>query len=172
MSIEFEISKLLEISAKQKYASTVAGFKIIDSLDQIEIPKKFQTRKPAVKAMIALSDGIVKWDFISEEARTALEEELRSTRKSHSALDAVFHAPGSAAPVSDELDEDLDEIGETAPPEEFVDETEQIDSDVDDEVSSDKSDDTDDDDDDDSDDDTDDDDDDSDDDEDVKEDDD
>jgi hypothetical protein len=133
MSIEFEISKLLEISAKQKYATTVAGFKIIDNIDQIELPKKFMTRKPAVKAMIALSDGHIKWDYIGDEARMALEEELRTTRKTHTALDAVFSAPGgSLAPASEELDEDLEEIGETAPPEEFKEDTEEVAADVDD----------------------------------------
>jgi hypothetical protein len=75
-SRDFEISRLLELSRDQKYATAVAAFEVIEFLEQIEFPKKMQNRKPAVKAMAALSDGAIKWDYISDEARTALEEEL------------------------------------------------------------------------------------------------
>ncbi|MBI3395582.1 MAG: DNA primase [Spirochaetia bacterium] len=118
---EFEISKLLELARENKYATTVAAFEAIEMMEQIDIPKKMLNRKPAVKAMFALTEKLVQYDYIDDEARAKLEEELKGTSKVRSALDAVFAAPGSAAPAADESDEDLDEIGETAEPEAFED---------------------------------------------------
>jgi hypothetical protein len=115
MSREFEISRLLEMTENKKYATTVAAFRIIDHLEQIDFPKKIQNRKPAVQAMHALSDKLINWDYISEEARRELEEELKASRRTRSALDEVFAAPGSIAPVSVDSEEELEEIGETAP---------------------------------------------------------
>jgi len=125
MSKEFDISQLFEITQKDKYAATVAAFEVIDILDQVEIPKKLSNRKPAIKAMSALSEHIVKWDYIAEEDRLALEEEIRAARKpSHTSLDAVFTTAGSVAPVAEEDEEDLDEEVETAPPEEYEEDSE------------------------------------------------
>lgn len=125
MSKEFDISQLFEITQKDKYAATVAAFEVIDILDQVEIPKKLSNRKPAIKAMSALSENLVKWDYIAEEDRLALEEEIRAAKKpSHTSLDAVFTTAGSAAPVAEEDEEDLDEEVETAPPEEYEEDSE------------------------------------------------
>ncbi len=120
---EFEISKLLKLAQNHKYATTVAAFEAIEMMEQIDIPKKLINRKPAVKALHALSEGLVQYDYIDDETRAKLEEELKGTGRTRSALDAVFAAPGSAAPAAEESDEDLDEIGETAPPEEFEEDT-------------------------------------------------
>lgn len=116
MSKEFEISRLLELTEKNKYATTVAAFEVIDLLDQIDIPKKMITRKPAIQAMHALSEQAVAWDYISDEQRRALDEELNPVPDG---VDpgSIFNTSGSAAPISDESDEDLDEDVETAPPE-------------------------------------------------------
>jgi len=111
---EFEISKLLQLANKDKYATTVAAFEVIDKLEQIEIPKKYVNRKPAVKAMIALSDGIVQYDYIEDEARKALEEELHGP-------EAVVGKPAELVrgkvPLVEEVEEDLkdEDVGEIEP---------------------------------------------------------
>ncbi|MCR9142000.1 MAG: hypothetical protein NXI24_07090 [bacterium] len=88
MSKDFEISKLLDLSRDQKYATTVAAFEVIDMLEQIDIPRKMANRKPAVKAMNALFEKTVQWDYIDDEAREALAAELENSRRAN--LDAVF----------------------------------------------------------------------------------
>ncbi len=121
---EFEISKLLELTGKQKYASTVAAFEVIEFLEQLDVPRKIMNRKPSIKALSMLADGLLQWDFIDDETRLKLEEDLRASRKPSSAFDAVFSAQGSTAPMVDDSDEDLDEIVETEPPELMVDDSE------------------------------------------------
>ncbi len=88
MSKDFEISKLLDLSREQKYATTVAAFEVIDMLEQIDVPRKMANRKPAVKAMNALFEQTVQWDYIGDEAREALAAELENSRRAN--LDAVF----------------------------------------------------------------------------------
>lgn len=128
MSKDFEISKLLELARTNKYEATVAMFEIIDQLEQIDISKKYLNRKPAVKAMAALSENLVKYDYISDEQRQALQEELNKS-KTRASLDSVFKTSGSAAPISDESEEELDEIGETEPIEGLEDENDDLDDD-------------------------------------------
>ncbi len=113
---EFEISKLLELTDKAKYAVTVAAFETVDKLDQLDLPRKYSGKKASVRAMMALSEGIVTYDFIDENRREALEEELRTTRKGRFALDAMF----STAPMADDSDEELDEDIMTEPSEEYI----------------------------------------------------
>ncbi len=117
MSKDFEISKLLGITDQNKYEAAVAAFEVIHHLDHIEYSRKEMTRKPAVKALMALSDERIKYDYIDDETRQQVEEELRNKARvqAQSALDAVFNAPGSAAPVAEDSEEDLEEIGEIAP---------------------------------------------------------
>ncbi len=119
MSKEFEISKLLEITKNNKYEACVAAFEVIGNLERLDIPRRYLTRKHAVQAMVALSDGIIKYDYIDEETRRKLEEELagESRARAQSALDAVFSTPVGAAPMVADSEEDLDEIGEAAPTE-------------------------------------------------------
>lgn len=76
MSREFDISRLLVFTSKDKYAATVAASEVIDLGEQIELPKKLQRLKPAVRAIYILDNDIAKWDFIEEEERQALREEL------------------------------------------------------------------------------------------------
>lgn len=90
MAREFEITDLLRISDKDKYATTVAAFEIIDMMEMISIPKKLANRKPAVKALYALSDDLVKFDYISDEQRDALLESLEGPEARKSRLDDVF----------------------------------------------------------------------------------
>lgn len=76
MPREFDINILMSLSQDQKYATTVAGFEIIDMNDYIDIPKKLHKSKPAVRAMSILDMEIVKWSYIGEEERQSLREEL------------------------------------------------------------------------------------------------
>lgn len=128
---EFEISRLLELSRDQKYATTVAAFEVIDLIEQIELPKKMINRKPAVKALTALHDRLVQWDFISEEERAALEEELGPAPRTQ--LDGIFGAAGEEPPPPppDRPLRPLDGEEES----EFEDEEEEEDSDDEDEDS-------------------------------------
>ena len=125
MSKDFSISDLLKITEYNKYEAAVAGMEVINHLEQMSYPKKHINRKPAVKAMMALSEGMIKYDYIDDEARIQLEEELkdRARIQAQSALDGIFSTPGSSAPAVDESNEDLEEIGETIPPEKFSEES-------------------------------------------------
>ena len=122
---DFEISKLLDLTRKNKYATTVAAFEIIEMMDQLAVPRKLFNRKPAVKAMSMLSDELINWEFISEEQRVELDSTISAMRRSanSNALDAVFSTEGSSAPVSDDSDEDLDEIVDTEPVEQLIDDS-------------------------------------------------
>ena len=122
MSKEFEISKLLKITANNKYEATVAAFEVVNNLNKINIPKKEQNRKPAVKAMLSLARDDIQYDYIDDATRLSLEEELqnRVRQQNESAINAVFSTSESNAPASDDLDEDLDEIGEMEPLEVFT----------------------------------------------------
>ena len=106
---EFEISKLLQITRTDKYATAVAAFEVIDQAERLDLPRKWKNRKPAVQAMMALSDEMVRFGFIADEERQKLREELQE--EDNEVMDVLT----SAAPVTDESEEDLDEIGETEP---------------------------------------------------------
>ncbi|MEQ8349914.1 MAG: DNA primase [Leptospiraceae bacterium] len=143
---EFEIFKLLEITRNDKYATAVAAFEVIDQAERLDIPRKWKNRKPAVQAMMALSEDMIRYSFITDEARQQLREELQD-EDSIEAMDILT----SAAPVTDDSEEDLDEIGETEPVDVLSEGTEDAedsdDSDDDDDDDDDDSDDSDDDDD-------------------------
>ncbi len=76
MPREFDIVALMNLCHKDRYATTVAGFEVIDLGEQIEVSRKMAKRKVAVKTMHILTQEMVKWDFISEEKRHALRQEL------------------------------------------------------------------------------------------------
>lgn len=151
---QFEITKLLSITENDKYATAVAAFEVIDQLSVLELPKKWKNRKPAVQAMMAISEETVKFGYIEDSVRTALEEELDIAGGKS---DASFRTSTGAAPAVEEEDEDLDEIGETAPVEAFAEDSDYEDDSDSDSDSDDDDDDSDEDDSDDSDDDDDDD---------------
>ena len=73
---EFDINILMELCEEKKYATTVAGFEVIDMSEAIETPKKMQKSKLAVRAMGVLGGELVKWNYIEEGDRQALREEL------------------------------------------------------------------------------------------------
>ncbi len=122
---EFEISRLLELTATEKYATTVAAFEVIEMIDQLDIPKKVQHRKPSIQALTLLADKHIQWDYIEDSAREELEAELRATRKPTSTFDSYFMPAGSAAPMVDDSDEDLDEVVETEPSDVYTEEDEE-----------------------------------------------
>jgi len=114
MAKDFDITRLLDLTRESKYATTVAAFEAIDLLEQINVPRKYRTRKPAIQALYALSDGLVRYDYISDEQRNALDEELKSS-KARLALNNMFKSADSIAPAVAEEEGDLEEIGETEP---------------------------------------------------------
>ena len=78
----FDIRKLMSLTEKNKYATTVAAFNAIDLIDQIEDPLK-KKKKVSVQVMDLLADGHLKWDYIAEEDREALELELGDREREH-----------------------------------------------------------------------------------------
>lgn len=114
MAKDFDITRLLDLTRESKYATTVAAFEAIDLLEQINVPRKYRSRKPAIQALYALSDGLIRYDYISDEQRTALDEELKSS-KARLALNNMFKSADSIAPAVAEEEGDLEEIGETEP---------------------------------------------------------
>jgi hypothetical protein len=73
---EFDVLKVVELARYKKYEITSAGFAVLDKIDRINsMPKKMKTRKPAVQALHALSDGLVKYDYFSIEERRKLMQE-------------------------------------------------------------------------------------------------
>ncbi len=108
---EFQISELLKITAQNKYAAAVAAFEVVDNTHMLELPPRWGTRKAAVQAMMALSRDIVKFDFITDEQRAKLEAELQTSSHRDTA-EALFRGSATAAPVSADSDDELDEIGE------------------------------------------------------------
>ena len=72
---EFEIGKLIELARHKKYELTSAGFAALDKIERIAVPKKLKTRKIAVQALYALSDGMVKYGYFSPEERKKLQAE-------------------------------------------------------------------------------------------------
>lgn len=111
---EFQIRDLLEITENNKYAATVAAFEIIENLDKLDLdPKKlgWKTNKVSVIAMLALARKIIKYDFITNEQRKKLEEELKQSTNIHiKRAEALFQKKKQTK----ETDEDLEEedIGE------------------------------------------------------------
>jgi len=108
-SAELQISDLLKITSVNKYAAAVAAFEVVDNAYMLDLPAKWSTRKAAVQSMMALSREIVKFDFISDEQRRKLDEELHASGHSGSA-EALFRG-SLAAPVPGESEDDLEEIG-------------------------------------------------------------
>lgn len=111
---EFQIRDLLEITDSNKYAATVAAFEIIENLEKLDLdPKKlgWKTNKVSVLAMLALARKYIKYDFITNEQRKQLEEELKQSSNIHiKRAEALFQKKKQ----TQESDEDLEEedIGE------------------------------------------------------------
>ena len=114
---EFQIRDLIEITKDKKYAATVAAFEIIENLDKLDLdPKKlgWKTNKVSVLAMLALARGKIKFDFVTDEQRLKLEEELKqSTNIYLQKAEAIFQKKKK---LTENEEEDLSEedIGELA----------------------------------------------------------
>jgi hypothetical protein len=116
-SKEFQIRDLLEITKDKKYAATVAAFEIVENLDKIDLDLKklgWKTNKVAVIAMMALAKGKIKYDFITDEQRSKLEEELKKPINIHlQKAEAIFQKKKKQIEDSEE-DLEEDDIGELA----------------------------------------------------------
>jgi len=98
---EFEIGKLIELARHKKYELTSAGFAALDKIERIAVPKKLKTRKIAVQALYALSDGMVKYDYFSPEERKKLQAEANMSDAPYKGgFKGLFS--NSAAPVVEE----------------------------------------------------------------------
>ncbi|HMV42181.1 MAG TPA: DNA primase [Leptospiraceae bacterium] len=101
---EFEIHKLIELARTKKYELAVAGFAALDKIDRVPVPKKLKTRKIAVQALYALSDGLVKYDYFTAEQRKKLQAEANMSDAPYKGFKGLFS--NSAAPV---VEEDIEE---------------------------------------------------------------
>ena len=91
MNKDFDVSVLLRLAEKDRYAKTVAICKTVDYLDHVEFPKRMIPRKPSVKAVFAIENKKLQWDYISDETREAFNQKLATVSSSpQSPLDAVF----------------------------------------------------------------------------------
>ncbi len=111
---EFQIRDLLEITDSNKYAATVAAFEIIENLEKLDLdPKKlgWKTNKVSVLAMLALARKYIKYDFITNEQRKQLEEELKQSSNIHiKRAEALFQKKKQTQESDEDLEED--DIGE------------------------------------------------------------
>ena len=100
---EFDVLKVVELARQNKYEITSAGFAALDKIEKINtLPKKMRTRKPAVQALFAISEGLVKYDYFSPEQRRKLMQEAGMS-------DAPFKfAHNTNAPVAEEDMEEED----------------------------------------------------------------
>ena len=101
---EFEIGKLIELARHKKYELTSAGFAALDKIERIAVPKKLKTRKIAVQALHALSDGLVQYGYFSPEERKKLQAEANMSDAPYKGFKGLFS--NSAAPV---VEEDIEE---------------------------------------------------------------
>ncbi|MBK8396460.1 MAG: DNA primase [Leptospiraceae bacterium] len=101
---EFEIGKLIELARHKKYELTSAGFAALDKIERIAVPKKLKTRKIAVQALHALSEGLVQYGYFSPEERKKLQAEANMSDAPYKGFKGLFS--NSAAPV---VEEDIEE---------------------------------------------------------------
>jgi hypothetical protein len=99
---DFKISKLIELARTNKYEMSCAGFAALDKIDKLPINQKYKTRKNAVQALIALSDGLIKFDYFSLEERKKLQIESGMS-------DAPFRSGGRNLFTAPKVQEDLEE---------------------------------------------------------------
>lgn len=101
---EFEIGKLIELARHKKYELTSAGFAALDKIERVAVPKKLKTRKIAVQALYALSDGLIQYGYFSAEERKKLQAEANMSDAPYKGFKGLFS--NSAAPV---VEEDIEE---------------------------------------------------------------
>ncbi len=76
----FQIRDLLELTKNNKYETCVAAFEVVENFHKLDLDVKklgWKTNKVAVIAMMALSKGILKYDYITDQQRQQLEKELK-----------------------------------------------------------------------------------------------
>ena len=118
-----DIDSVLNISRINRYEATSIGFEIIDMMEYLDLSKKIQRLKPAIRAIHLIDKKSVQWDYITEEQRNKLREEigLEQERDAHkifgtNPLDDITNLQGPVgidaemAEVDKEIDaEDSDE---------------------------------------------------------------
>jgi hypothetical protein len=108
---DFDVLKVVELARTKKYEVTSAGFAALDKIDKINFPKKMKSRKPAVQALFALSEGMIKFDYFTPEQKKKLLHEANLSDAPYKGFKSLFS--NSAAPLAEEGEEE--EIPEEAP---------------------------------------------------------
>ncbi|MCS7206125.1 MAG: hypothetical protein NZ853_10555 [Leptospiraceae bacterium] len=112
---EFQIRDLLEITKDKKYAVTVAAFEIVENFDKLNLELEklgWKSNKISVIAMMCLARNLIKYDFITDEQRKQLEEELKNLDNIHlRKAEALFQKKKMLKDSEEDLsDEDIGEI--------------------------------------------------------------
>ncbi|MFN3605099.1 MAG: hypothetical protein ACK4UJ_10350 [Leptonema sp. (in: bacteria)] len=112
----FQIKDLLKITQNNKYETCVAAFEVVENFHKMDLDLKklgWKTNKVAVIAMMALSKGIVKYGYITDEQRQKLEQELKEkTTNIHlQKAESLFKKNKKVLEVSEDLNEE--DVGET-----------------------------------------------------------
>lgn len=109
---DFNVFRVIELARYKKYEITVAGFNVLDKIDRIDVPKKLKTRKVAVQALYALSENLVKYDYISLEEKKKLLQEINYQQSPRGKFRNIF---SQDAPAIEESNEE-ENIPEEEPP--------------------------------------------------------
>jgi hypothetical protein len=101
---DFDILKVIELARTKKYEVTSAGFAALDKIDKINFPKKMKTRKPAVQALFAITEEMVKYDYFSQDERKKLMQESGLSDAPYTkGFKSLFP---STAPIAEEAEEE------------------------------------------------------------------
>lgn len=103
---EIDIQKVIQLARAKKYEVTSAGFAVLDKIEKINFPKKMKGRKPAVLAIHALSDKMVKYDYFTPEQRKKLLQEAGLSDTPYKSFKGLF-SNTSPAYASDESEEEF-----------------------------------------------------------------
>lgn len=109
---DFNVFKVIELARYKKYEITVAGFNVLDKIDRVDVPKKLKTRKVAVQALYALSENLIKYDYIPLEEKKKLLQEISYQQSPRGKFGNIFTTD---APTVEESNEE-ENIPEEEPP--------------------------------------------------------
>ncbi len=118
---DFDIVKLIELVRYKKYETTVAGFSVIDKLERVPIPKKWKSRKIAIQAMYALSEGLVRYKYLTKDEKHRIAEEVSKRSQALPSRAQNLFAPTNAPLSSEETEEEELPLEETSFQADYVD---------------------------------------------------
>ena len=101
---DFDLLNLIEHVKTLKYEKTVVGFAVLDKLDKMQIPRKLKSRKPAVQAMYAITNNLIKYAYFTQEEKEKLDMEAAKSDAPYKKFTGLFN--DTSAP---QIEEDTEE---------------------------------------------------------------